>query len=51
MRPKLRPTVETPGPPTGAIPAFALVSVAEDRGFEPLRAFTQPAFQASAIGH
>ena len=25
--------------------------VAEDRGFEPLRAFTQPAFQASAIGH
>jgi len=25
--------------------------VAEDRGFEPLRALTQPAFQASAIGH
>ena len=24
---------------------------AEDRGFEPLRALTQPAFQASAIGH
>ena len=24
---------------------------AEDRGFEPLRAFTQPAFQASALGH
>ena len=27
------------------------VRVAEDRGFEPLRALTQPAFQASAIGH
>src|SRR5690606_29554309 len=27
------------------------VPVAEDRGFEPLRAFTQPAFQASALGH
>ena len=27
------------------------MTVAEDRGFEPLRAFTQPAFQASAIGH
>src|SRR5690606_17331454 len=25
--------------------------MAEDRGFEPLRAFTQPAFQASALGH
>lgn len=25
--------------------------MAEDRGFEPLRACTQPAFQASAIGH
>ena len=25
--------------------------LAEDRGFEPLRALTQPAFQASAIGH
>ena len=24
---------------------------AEDRGFEPLRAFTQHAFQACAIGH
>ena len=31
----------------GAAPAM----VAEDRGFEPLRALTQPAFQASAIGH
>lgn len=28
-----------------------LLRVAEDRGFEPLRALTQPAFQASAIGH
>ncbi len=28
-----------------------LVSVAEDRGFEPLRAFTQHAFQACALGH
>src|SRR5699024_5612077 len=27
------------------------LSAAEDRGFEPLRALTQPAFQASAIGH
>ncbi len=25
--------------------------VAEDRGFEPLRAFTQHAFQACALGH
>ncbi len=25
--------------------------MAEDRGFEPLRALTQPAFQASALGH
>jgi hypothetical protein len=31
--------------------AFDLVKLAEDRGFEPLRACTQPAFQASAIGH
>src|SRR3954467_14032576 len=35
--------------------AFAQVSawfrVAEDRGFEPLRAFTQHAFQACALGH
>ena len=34
---------------------FSLVSgwfsVAEDRGFEPLRAFTQHAFQACALGH
>ncbi len=29
----------------------ALVCLAEDRGFEPLRAFTQHAFQACAIGH
>ena len=28
-----------------------IIDVAEDRGFEPLRALTQPAFQASAIGH
>ena len=28
----------------------ALPSVAEDAGFEPARACTQPAFQASAIG-
>jgi hypothetical protein len=26
-------------------------TLAEDRGFEPLRDFSQPAFQASAIGH
>jgi hypothetical protein len=26
-------------------------TLAEDRGFEPLRGFPQPAFQASAIGH
>jgi hypothetical protein len=31
---------------------FALISeLAEDRGFEPLRAFTQHAFQACALGH
>jgi hypothetical protein len=29
----------------------ALVGRAEDAGFEPARALTQPAFQASAIGH
>ena len=29
----------------------SLLLSAEDRGFEPLRALTQPAFQASAIGH
>ena len=29
----------------------AFVHMAEDRGFEPLRAFTQHAFQACAIGH
>jgi hypothetical protein len=33
-----------PSPRSGA-------RLAEDRGFEPLRACTQPAFQASAIGH
>ncbi len=35
----------SPGPGTGGF------MLAEDRGFEPLRALTQPAFQASAIGH
>jgi hypothetical protein len=30
---------------------LALVKLAEDRGFEPLRAFTQHAFQACALGH
>jgi len=30
---------------------FCLIRVAEDGGFEPPRALTQPAFQASAIGH
>ena len=34
--------------PTSVVGA---VRVAEDRGFEPLRALTQHAFQASAIGH
>jgi hypothetical protein len=29
----------------------ATVALAEDRGFEPLRDCSQPAFQASAIGH
>ena len=28
-----------------------LFVAAEDRGFEPLRAFTQHAFQACALGH
>ena len=41
------PTFE-PGTRSGS---FTSMTVAEDRGFEPLRAFTQPAFQASAIGH
>jgi Type VII secretion system ESX-1, transport TM domain B len=56
----------TPGdagsePPAAAGPADDRLSglrglgglggLAEDRGFEPLRACTQPAFQASAIGH
>ena len=36
--------------PRGFLSARALL-LAEDRGFEPLRALTQPAFQASAIGH
>jgi hypothetical protein len=31
--------------------ASPIPRLAEDRGFEPLRACTQPAFQASAIGH
>ena len=37
-----------------ASPGNGLASVfvlAEDRGFEPLRAFTQHAFQACALGH
>ena len=46
--------------PTGARPPASrtqgssgarVLPLAEDRGFEPLRALTQPAFQASAIGH
>lgn len=32
-------------------PMTRLMTMAEDRGFEPLRAFTQHAFQACAIGH
>ena len=36
--------------PDGSTSAFPLVGVAEDAGFEPARACTQPAFQASAIG-
>ena len=47
LRPETRRRVGLVEP----VPAFPLVSVAEDRGFEPLRALTQPAFQASAIGH
>ena len=47
-------TIETmPGRlrrPEGCASAFALVGTAEDAGFEPARALTQPAFQASAIG-
>src|SRR4051812_42968117 len=39
-----------PGRTSGA-GAGVLLKLAEDRGFEPLRALTQPAFQASAIGH
>lgn len=37
--------------PFGPGSVGALVRLAEDRGFEPLRAFTQHAFQACAIGH
>jgi hypothetical protein len=36
--------------PEGSASAFPLVGLAEDAGFEPARACTQPAFQASAIG-
>ena len=36
--------------PEGSDSAFPLVGAAEDAGFEPARACTQPAFQASAIG-
>ena len=35
----------------GFLRGSEMVFLAEDRGFEPLRALTQPAFQASAIGH
>ena len=35
--------------PEGSASAFPLVGVAEDAGFEPARACTQPAFQ-SALG-
>ena len=51
MRLELRLETKRRVGPCESVPAFALVSVAEDRGFEPLRALTQPAFQASAIGH
>ena len=37
--------------PLAGDPAFMLPTLAEDRGFEPLRACTQHAFQACAIGH
>ena len=36
---------------SSAVPATSAKSLAEDRGFEPLRAFTQRAFQARALGH
>ena len=47
-----RPARPSRGPPRG--PASGLRerrAAAEDAGFEPARALTQPAFQASAIGH
>ena len=51
LRPKLRPEWKATTSASGLGSASSLVSVAEDAGFEPARALTQPAFQASAIGH
>ncbi len=48
---QLQATAERPGAREAGIRAFVLVTLAEDRGFEPLRALTQHAFQACAIGH
>ena len=48
---------ELPGDPRDGRPQGVVVvrrwrrTLAEDRGFEPLRAFTQRAFQARALGH
>jgi hypothetical protein len=50
LRRQLRRCQDCCAGPVGSAPGFPLVGVAEDAGFEPARACTQPAFQASAIG-
>jgi hypothetical protein len=50
LRPKLRPEPTKPTISRLDWEVFPLVAAAEDAGFEPARACTQPAFQASAIG-
>jgi Type VII secretion system ESX-1, transport TM domain B len=49
--PAAGPAEDRPGGLRGLRGLGGLGGLAEDRGFEPLRACTQPAFQASAIGH
>jgi hypothetical protein len=50
LRPKMRPRPMSSARWTDEERLSALVRPAEDAGFEPARACTQPAFQASAIG-
>ena len=44
LRPELRPETKRRVGPDEPVPAFPLVSVAEDRGFEPLRAINPTRF-------